>query len=457
MRVFDICKWCLFLGCMACMSGCGHEEAAPVAVNTAPVAVPVTIVSAQRRPIETAIDVVGTLKGWEDVKVGAEKTGRVIKIMHEVGDSVLPGEPLVQLDTLNAELQLQQADKRLCSELAKLGLQTLPEGEFDVGRLPSVVQAQVAVDRAKYEYAREQQLSEKKVNTVQSLQEAEFKLREAKASLDNSMLTARATLAAAVASRVELDVARKALTDMVVRAPKPSKVPEGLASAQPLAYAMVKRTVSEGQMMREGEEVAQLVIDNPLRLWATVPERFGGAVKKGQDVRLAVTSHPDQSFPGTVTWVNPSVDTATRTFQVEVAVPNDQHQLRPGGFVKAAIVVERKDDRTVVPVESILRFAGVTKLFVVRDNNAYSVPVEAGIEEAGWVEVIGAIDPDAQVVVTGHSRLADATPIVIRHAQAADSSGAPQPSNGAPQSSAPAATTAMPDSTHEKPADTTAG
>ena len=119
-------------------------------------------------------------------------------------------------------------------------------------------------------------------------------------------------------------------------------------------------------------------------------------------------------FVGTVTWINPAIDPDSRTFQVEVLVPNDDRALRPGGFVKASVVTSKASQRTIVPVESIVHFAGVTKLFIVRDDKAYSVPVETGMEGNGWIEVQGEIPSDARVVVTGQTQLADGTSVMIR-------------------------------------------
>ncbi|HEY2839503.1 MAG TPA: efflux RND transporter periplasmic adaptor subunit [Pirellulales bacterium] len=446
------------------IAGCSHKEHGAPQAEAQAQAVPVTVATVERRSLEATIDVVGTLKGWEDVKVGAQKGGRVIKILHEVGDRVRPGDALVELETINAELQVQQAEKRLSSELAKLGLKELPKGEFNVNLLPSVVQAQVGVDRAKQKYSREQALSERKVNTIESMQEAEFNLRDAKAHLDNTILTAHSTLAAAMASQIEIAVARQARADMVVRAPRPSKLPEGFK--EQVEYAVIRRMVSAGQMIREGEEVAELIMDNPLRMWANVPERFSRDVATGQPVRLAVSSQPDKTYMGTVTWVNPSVDSGSRTFQVEVSVPNDERELRSGGFAKASIVTRQDSDQIVVPAESIVRFAGVTKVFVVQGGKARSVPIEAGLERAGWAPVQGEIAVGAQVVMTGQSQLADDTLVTVRGAAEAQAAPADQaspvfPTTGggnAEAEAAPAATkTARPETESARARDAKAG
>jgi multidrug efflux pump subunit AcrA (membrane-fusion protein) len=431
-------------------AGCEHAKTESLSADTGPAAVPVTLAPAERRSIESTVDLVGTLKGWEDVKVGAKKSGRVIRVLHDVGDRVKPGEPLVELEAINADLAIRQAEQRLISELAKLGLKEMPRQDFDIAKLPAVRQAQVAVDRAEDNFGREQHLAEKKVNTIQALRDSDFELQDKKAALDNARLSARATLAAAMASQVELEVARQGRDDLVVRAPEPSKAPKNLK--EPIEYALTKRMVSEGQMIREGDQVAQLIMDNPLRMWVNVPERYSPQARTGLEVRLTVSSHPGRTFSGTVTWINPSIDPDSRTFQAEVAVPNDERILRPGGFVKASVVTSAGSEKTIVPVEAIVQFAGVTKLFVVRDDKAHAVPVEMGTEGNGWVEVYGDVPVDAQVVISGQTQLADGTPVVVRQA-AGDRAAGPM----ADEQPAAEAARAAPPNRERKSSDVTAG
>jgi membrane fusion protein, multidrug efflux system len=209
---------------------------------------------------------------------------------------------------------------------------------------------------------------------------------------------------------------------MTIRVPQPRRPRPGAGDAT--SYAVSKRSASEGQMLKEGEAVADLVIENPLRLWTSVSEKFAADVKVGQDVRIAVASYPGRTFEGKVARINPSVDTTSRTFQVETTVPNDSGLLRPGGFAKASIVVKRDDQAATVPIESVVRSVGITKVFVVNDGNkARAVPVETGLEGKGWIEVIGALPSQGMIVTTGQSQLADDVPVVVRDPNA----GAPAP------------------------------
>jgi RND family efflux transporter MFP subunit len=336
------------------------------------------------------------------------------------------------LDDVDAKLALDQAETKYLAELVKLGItreqaeryveqfgmtEELIRGEVVeriLKEVPAVRQVKAQLDQANRELARQRQLNQRGAGTMQELEQAQNEHDTSTAAYDNAIFTARTVIATAMSNRVALDQARQALQDMTIRAPVPSVFPAGLTPGTPLEYAVTKRDVSEGQMVRESEKTFELVIENPLRLWGTVPERYSTQVKKGQDARLDVTAFRGEAFPGSVVRINPAVDEVSRTFQVELLVPNAEGKLRPGGFAKATIVTASDSNATVVPIESVVRDVGVVKVFVVDGEVARPVEVETGVEGAGWVEIRGSVSPGTQVVITGQAQLADGTPITIR-------------------------------------------
>jgi multidrug efflux pump subunit AcrA (membrane-fusion protein) len=419
----------------ASLTGCSPAGAQS---STKPVAavrkVPVTVAALERRTVERTVSVVGTLRGWEHVTVGSKRTGRVIRVLHDMGDRVKPGEPLVELDPVDARLAFDQAQSRYLGELVKLGIteeqaqrfvdrygitEELIRGqqaEEAINRVPPVVQAQVAKDRALHNLNRQRALSKKGASTLQELEDYENEYRTATASYENARVTARNVIASAAASRVARDQAQQTLDDMTIRVPTPALIPPSSSQADTAVYAVTKRSVSEGQIIREGEAVLDLLIENPIRLWTSVPELYADAVSVGQTVRISVASAPDLVFEGKVVRLNPSVDSVSRTFQVETLIPNDRRLLRPGGFAKATIVTDRAAKAAVVPIESVVHFAGVTKLFVIEDGKARAISdLVTGAEGEGWVEVSSKNLPEAATIVTtGQSQLADGTPVAIR-------------------------------------------
>jgi RND family efflux transporter MFP subunit len=329
-----------------------------------------------------------------------------------MGDRVEPGALLAELDPTDAELAVRQSERQLHVELAKLGLIEMPKGDFDPMTVPAVIQANVSLDKTRKNLARERSLMQRNAGTMQDLQNAENDERGAEAALANAILNVRSTVASAQASRAALDVALRRLAETKVYAPVPSNTPGGVTGA--IKYAIAKRHVSEGQTVRPGDPAAELVIENPLRLRANVPERFNAEVELGQEVRIRVASHPDTPFVGKVTRINPTVDTVNRTFVVEAEVPNNRGMLRPGGFAKVSILTNRNAEAAVVPIESVVKFAGVTKLFIIEGDKARPIEVETGLDGSGWIEVLGKLPAQAQVVTTGQTQLADGTPVVIR-------------------------------------------
>lgn len=132
---------------------------------------------------------------------------------------------------------------------------------------------------------------------------------------------------------------------------------------------------------------------------------------------------PIKYFRGKVSRVNTTVDRASRTFTVEVAIPNADRKLSAGSFAKASIIVDQNAQALTVPEEAILNFAGVVKVFVIKNGKAHGIPVTAGdkrrIDEAPysrtWVEVNGPIASGLQVITSGFNQLSDGTPVQIRN------------------------------------------
>ena len=427
------------------LSGCGgHGAESAASASTAPRVVPVTVTPLEHRQVERTVEVVGTLKGWEDVNVGAKKAGRVLKVLHDMGDHVRPGEKLVELDTIDARLALAQAQSKYLAELSRLGItkkqaeealakfgisEELLQGEETtklIEQTPPIHQASVAVEKATNNLNRQRNLHLRGASTNEELQNYENDYRAAKATKDVALATARNIIATAIASKVAIDAGEQAIKDLSVLAPEPSKLPDFIDRSK-LTYGIAKRMVAEGQMLKEGDSVMQLVIETPLRLWANVPEDHSAAVQLGQTVRVTVASFPGKVFEGKVARINPQVDAVSRTFQVETVVPNESGMLRPGGFAKATVLVQTNSDALVVPTESVMKYAGVTKVFVVDGDAARAVNVETGIEGSGWVEVKGRLPDKATIVTTGQSQLADGTRVVVREPNAAK---APSPVAG---------------------------
>lgn len=186
----------------------------------------------------------------------------------------------------------------------------------------------------------------------------------------------------------------------------------------PLRGSVVRRLVSVGEYVRPGTPLFDLVADDPLKLRGDVPERFAEEIAVGQPVQIKVDAFPDTPFTGTLVRISPAANAANRSITVEAEVPNPARRLK-AGFFAAAHIVTRADDRAmVVPETAVITFAGVTKLFVVRDNVARERHVRVGTRtDDGLIEIVEGLAPDEVVATSGLARLEDGRAVVIRRGE----------------------------------------
>jgi multidrug efflux pump subunit AcrA (membrane-fusion protein) len=399
--------------------------------------VPVTVQPVECRSVERYAAVVGTLQGIDEVMLTPKVEGRVKAILHDINAVLAPDTPLLVLDDVDHRLGESEAQRALDLELAKVALTVdrLPlkgkDEDAVVAGMPMVARAKNLEENANRKLIRLQMLGSNAA--AEEIDQARTDLRVAQANYQQQWIECRSAIASAREKLAKLLTAQQKLRDTTLRVPVPS--PERLAeiarcrgvstvSAEEVRYRVAQRMVSEGELVRMNSSgVFKLVLDQPLKLIVTVPERYLAEVAIGQLALVEVEAYPEQTFQGEVLRVNPTVDRANRTFQVEVNIPNEERKLRSGMFAKARIQT-RKDDRAlVVPEESLVTFAGVNKVFVIRADRAVGVPVRLGERletvssegrRSGWLEIRGDVQSGEVVVTSGQVALADGTPVRIR-------------------------------------------
>ncbi len=398
------------------LPGCSHGEREQLPPDTSTArdasAVQVTVEPVTFRPVQRFVGLVGTLYGYEEMAIGSKVGGRVKRIAHDVSDRIKPGEVLLEINPTDYQLAVRQSQKELQVELAKLGLTQMPGPKTDVTKIPTVVQAQLRRDNAATRLERTKTLVAKRAAPEEELTEKMSDFRVANAEYDNQVLLAKAGIAAILAKHEAVSIAEQKLKDTVVTVPAPSQpIPGGDANVE---YAITGRTAAEGEYVMEGTELFKLVIENPLKFRGRVPERRIGEVRLGQKAKVIAAAYTEM-FDGEVSRINPAIDPKTRAFEVEILVPNPDGRLKPGGFAKTGILTTLDQQAPTVPLEALVHFAGVSKIFLVEDGKAKEVQVTIGMQEDKWVEIATPKLPaGAQVVTSGQTAIADGTSVAVR-------------------------------------------
>lgn len=426
------------LATLAILGSSGCERKSQAALNQrAATTVPVVLKPVKMLSVQRAVDVVGTLYGQEETVVSAKVPGRIIALYKDIGDPVAPGEPLVQLKQNDYQLAVNKAQLAMEEALAKLGLKELPPKDFDVTKVPTVIKAKLQSENAEAKYNRAKKLFEAKppLLSEQDFADLETGLRVAKSSYDVELLNARTIVAEAWALKGDWEIANQRLTDATTRAPSTPEattqpVDTGRVPAAAHSYVVTARYVNVGELVREITACYRLVDDNPIKLRAKVPERYVADIKTGQKVKANVDAYSGVDFWGTVSRVNPQIDPDNRTFMLEVLIPNDDHRLKPGAFARASVQTHVDQNVVFAPQEAVITFAGVNKVFTVKDNKAVEINVDPGdarAENNNYVEISKGLKGAEQLVVSGTSKLASGVPVTVRQPSATTTLSAQQP------------------------------
>jgi len=251
----------------------------PKAAAHEPKVVVVTVDAVTARPVQRRVQVVGSLWGHEEVGITPKVEGRIEKIHFFVGDIVKPGDVLMEIEQKNYLLAVNEAQRALELELAKLNLRALPAADFEIDKLPSVARAMAQERQMMGNRDRLRKLVGAARATEEERDKAEAEVAVATATSRQMRLEAETALAQVRHKLALLETAQQKLQDTKVVVPTPSK-PIGrtasISTTKPVEYVVGQRNVSEGETVGtlvSATPVYRLVIADPLKLLATIPER----------------------------------------------------------------------------------------------------------------------------------------------------------------------------------------
>jgi RND family efflux transporter MFP subunit len=365
--------------CFAAVAGCGGS-ASPAGQSAdqpaeKPAAAPQVVVSeACLRIWPQTVRVQGVLREDEQSVVGAEIAGRVDAVPVDLGSVVQENQPLVLLDTRLLDLEVQQAQAQLRQAGAAIGLDTDTESEDDLDprNAPPVVLERSLLDEAQAQAARGRQLASRGAVTQAEIDNFVAQEKAAQARYNSALNRVDEQIALVSVRRAELALARQRQEDAKVLAPFDGVV--------------MRRHVSPGESVQAGQAVVTLIRTDKLRFTTGVPENKAAGVRVGQTVLIRPIGAPPTE--ATVTRVSPSLDQLSRSLRIEADVSNESGYWRAGLFAEAEIVVDPEASSLSVPLAAVSEFAGVEKVWLVRDGRASEQPDRTGRREGAHVEIL---------------------------------------------------------------------
>ena len=172
------------------------------------------------------------------------------------------------------------------------------------------------------------------------------------------------------------------------------------------------RQVSEGALVRPGDQITTLDDIQTLKVDFSIAERHLPSVKLNQKVSAKSIAYPDVMFDGEISHIASRVDPVTRAIQIRALVSNPERLLRPGMLLQ--ITVEKRVTRSlVIPESALVPINDEQFVFVVTDGKAIKTKVELGERKPGEVQILGGISAGQLVVTGGTIRLRDGASVKI--------------------------------------------
>jgi len=314
----------------------------------------------------------GTLLGVIESTVYARSNGYVVRWVKDIGSPVKKGELLAEISAPEVDQELSQA-------------------------VSARAQVQASVNLAKTTADRWRSLRQKDAVTQQDLDE--------RLSTYNQ---AQANLAAADANVQRL---RQLLGFNHVVAPFDGVV--------------TRRNIDVGDLVNAGNggtgqalfAVAQV---DPLRLYVYVPQSYAPQVKIGDAVTVTLSEHVGEQYRGTVARTARAIDTATRTMQVEIRVPNPSGALISGSYVQVTLPINVDSKALVVPTNVLLFRPDGTRIALVDGSgHVHLTLVRLGTDFGDRVEILSGLTASDRIVLNPADSLADGDVVTLAATQQA--------------------------------------
>src|SRR5262245_30367288 len=376
----------------ALLSGCANSEAKDEAKNASnsqpavsPTPIDVSTTAAITRNLQRDVEVVGSFAADEEVVVAAQAAGELSQINVDFGSYVTQGQIIATIDQRDANLKVEQAEVTLKQTMARLGMK---EGEkFDSTQNADVRVAKSQLDWAKMELDRSVKLIEKGDIPRSSYDEKVTNHNLAEARHQAALDSVNQQLAAVEQQKAALALAKKALTDTVVRSP--------------ISGAVKEKHASRGSYLAVNGKIVTLVKINPLRLRADIPESSAAAARAGQTVNVPVAASPNRTCTAAVVRIGPSLDEKTRALPVEAEVATSGNLLRPGMFAKSQLITSKSAPAIMIPQRAVVTAAGLSKVFVIENGKAIERIVKTGATDGDLIEIAEGVK-DGEIVASSN-------------------------------------------------------
>ena len=197
--------------------------------------------------------------------------------------------------------------------------------------------------------------------------------------------------------------------------------------------------VNPGQYLNTAERIVSLQNNRALYIDFSMPQKYVGVLKKGQEINVYGSRKSAQTISGSITTINSVVDRSTRNVQIEGLIDNGDGILLPGMFVNVKIDTGAPQQLLTLPQTAISYNAYGSTLFIGKEKKdakqegakpklvAQQVFVKTGDKRGDQVSILEGLKEGDTVVTSGQLKLKNGTPLIINNEVLPANQAAPKP------------------------------
>lgn len=291
------------------------------------------------------------------------------------------------------------------SEVASQQLALIQNGarEEDIQAMEAqVAQAEAALKLAYAQadtktWEKDRALAQSQVEAAQATLKAAEALAAAK-SWEAEIMAAETTVEQA---KIALDLAQERLGDATITAP--------------IAGILSMRHLDLGGLASPAAPIFEIVDMDTVKATVSVIEAdLSRLDPENQRAQIEVDALP-QPVTGTISLISPTLNQASRSAKVEIAIDNADLRLKPGMFAKVKIPVEIREDAILLPRSAIIEdsIKKTRTVFVVAGGRSNRRQIEMGLVEGSRVEITSGLSEGEQVVIAGQHTLKDGEEVTV--------------------------------------------
>jgi len=221
-----------------------------------------------------------------------------------------------------------------------------------------------------------------------SSEEAQLRTAEADLALAQANVSRARDLAARkVISKSELDAAESTFKQKSGTVDNMRSMIAKKELHAPFDGQLGIRQVNVGQTINAGQLVVALTALDPVFVDFALPQQYLSHLSENLEVRVHTDAMPGREFKGKLTAINSMVDAVTRNVLLQATLENSQHELRPGMFVKAQVVLPEKARTLVIPGSAISYAPFGDSVFVIEKKKDKKTGAESQVIRQQFVRV----------------------------------------------------------------------